>query len=135
MEEAIKREVARQAILVKKELTDFVNFVLEDMRKQPQAAAPKAEEKEENPLGGLFARTHTNRKDLIYLTSMCTIIKERGVQFPRGAVQKAARDLGLKMKIAPNNSGRTAGYEMITKADAEKLFRYMQKNYKNQKYN
>ena len=50
-------------------------------------------------------------------------------------MQKAARDLGLKMKIAPNNSGRTAGYEMITKADAEKLFRYMQKNYKNQKYN
>ena len=150
MEEAIKKEVSRQTIAAKKELKDFVNYILEEMRMKTAAApedkiialrfhpesqctasiVPKPE-KEENPLGGLFARTHTHRKDLIYLTSMCTKIKEAGVVYPRGAVQKAARDLNLKLKIAPNNSGRTAGYEMISLADGEKLLRYMQKTYKN----
>ena len=91
MEEAIKREVARQAILVKKELTDFVNFVLEDMRKQPQAAAPKAEEKEENPLGGLFARTTPTGKTLSTLPR-CVRSSRRGESSSREELCRKQRE-------------------------------------------
>lgn len=127
MEETIRKEVARQTAAVKKEMSEFRKYILDEMRRE-SAPEPK---KEETPLGGLFAKGHTCREGMIYLSSLWKILKEQDMNFPRGAVQRAARDLKVAIKIAPNNFGRTAGYEMISKADAEKVVRYMEKNYKN----